>query len=272
MCPFGRPFLEGRGGLLETADICCHCLLIESEQGLVLVDAGLSTSDLDPRRSRIPLAIRALLRPVLDPSRAALSQIRALGFRANDVRHIVLTHLDFDHGGGISDFPEAEVHVFADELRAALSPRTPRDKHRYLGHCWTHGPRWREHSVLGENFHGFEAVRALTPRETDVLLVPVRGHTRGHVAVAVRDGADYLVHCGDAYFHRDEMNDPPSCPAGFQAFQRAMAVDNTARVKNQARLRALKHGHGRGLELFSAHDPEELARLQQRSSSRRVSA
>ncbi|WP_051484150.1 MBL fold metallo-hydrolase [Rhizobium sp. CF080] len=42
-------------------------------------------------------------------------QIQSLGYPARDVRHIVLTHLDFDHAGGIADFPRARIHVLTDE-------------------------------------------------------------------------------------------------------------------------------------------------------------
>ncbi len=260
MCPHGRRLFEGQGGLLEAGNVVCHCLLIESVEGLVLVDAGLSTRDLAPRYSRIPRSLRALMRPVLDPSQSALHQLRALGYDPRDVRHIVATHLDFDHAGGISDFPEATIHVFADELAAVRNPDW-REKQRYLRHCFAHNPRFQEHALLGESFHGFESVRALSMRETDILLIPVRGHTRGHVAVAVRDGDRHLVHCGDAYFHRHEMNEPPSCPLGFELFQRLVAHDDPLRRKNQARLRALKHENPAALSLFSAHDPEELARF-----------
>ncbi|MFT3921161.1 MAG: MBL fold metallo-hydrolase [Myxococcales bacterium] len=261
MCPFGRRFFHGTGGVFEMGDVVCHCLLIESEAGLVLVDAGLSTSDLDPKRSRVPLIIRAALRPVMRPAQSALAQVRELGFSAKDVRHIVLTHLDFDHAGGISDFPEASVHVFADEHRAAMSPPTFAERRRYLQHCWSHAPRWQIHELAGDAFYGFESVRALTAKETDILLVPVQGHSRGHVAVAVRQGSGYLVHCGDAYFHHDEMNEPASCPVGFRAFQTMMAQDDSLRLKNQDRLRALKHAHPANLTLFSAHDALELERL-----------
>lgn len=262
MCPHGRRLFEGQGGLFEPGNVVCHCLLIESVEGLVLVDSGLSTADLDPKHSRIPKALRALMRPVLDPTQSALHQVRALGFNARDVRHIVATHLDFDHAGGISDFPEAIVHVFADELAAARNPDW-KEKRRYLRHCWDHSPHFQEHALSGESFHGFESVRALSMRETDILLIPVRGHSRGHVAVAVRDGDRHLVHCGDAYFHRNEMNDPPSCPIGFDVFQRVMAHDDALRRTNQARLHALKHRTGANLALFSAHDPVELARFRE---------
>ena len=54
-----------------------------------------------------------------DPRLTAMRQIERLGFSPREVRHIVMTHLDFDHTGGIEDFPWAAVHVSARELDAA---------------------------------------------------------------------------------------------------------------------------------------------------------
>ena len=53
----------------------------------------------------------------------AKSQIQAMGYSPRDVRHIVLTHLDFDHAGRIEDFPHARVHVMERELESASRHR-----------------------------------------------------------------------------------------------------------------------------------------------------
>jgi glyoxylase-like metal-dependent hydrolase (beta-lactamase superfamily II) len=87
------------------------------------------------------------------------------------------------------------------------------------------------------------------------------GHSAGHAAVAVKSGEEWLLHCGDAYFHRGEV-DPsaPTCPPGLRFFQWLVAHDRKARLENQARLRELATA-GEGMRLFCAHDPHELARL-----------
>ena len=51
-----------------------------------------------------------------------MRQLEALGHDPADVRHIITTHLDLDHAGGIGDFPEAQIHLFASELAEARSP------------------------------------------------------------------------------------------------------------------------------------------------------
>jgi len=186
-----------------------------------------------------------------------VSQIRRLGFEAADVRHIVLTHLDLDHAGGVSDFPTAQVHVLDVEHAAAMQPRTMTEKHRYRPQQWEHQPRWAIHGVRGEPWMGFESVEAIG----DALLVPLHGHTRGHAAVAVRTGYRWLLHCGDAYLFHAEVDQMPSCPLGLRTFQRLVAVDDDARRHNQGRLRELRRSHGSEVRLFCAHDPLELRRV-----------
>lgn len=261
MCPLGRRLLSGEGGWLAPAHMCCHCLLIEGKDGLILVDTGLGTADVSTP-SRLGLGFNTVVRPRLLMEETALHQIRELGLDPRDVRHIVPTHLDLDHAGGLADFPQAEVHVYAKELQAALTRPSLHEKSRYIPAQWAHGPRWTPHGVDGERWMGFEAIRALPGTDEEVLLVPLVGHTRGHCGVAVRSETGWLLHCGDAYFFRGEMDvDTPECPIGLRFFQSLVQMDGASRVANQLRLRELKQQHGNEVTLFCAHDPVELARL-----------
>jgi glyoxylase-like metal-dependent hydrolase (beta-lactamase superfamily II) len=245
------------GGRVSPARLVAHCLLVERPGGLLLVDTGFGTADIaDPARLGRPF--RTLVRPALDPAETARAQVLARGHDVEDVTDIVLTHLDLDHAGGIGDFPHARVHVLGDELDAALDPR-PLERARYVGAQWAHGPRWRRHRVVGEEWLGFGAVTAL---DDDVVLVPLRGHTRGHCGVAVRrpDGG-WLLHAGDSYFHTGDLATPVTTPPGLRAFQRLMAVDDLQRRHNQERLRELHAAHSAEVTVFSAHDAGELAAL-----------
>ncbi|MDH6125848.1 MBL fold metallo-hydrolase [Kitasatospora sp. GP82] len=263
MCTVGGRALLGHGGLL-TSRIVAHCLLIETGGGLVLVDTGLGTEDVaDPRR--LGPALRASIRPQLSLARTALHQVRALGHNPSDVRHIVLTHLDLDHAGGLGDFPDAQVHVFADELRAATARATRRERTRYRPAQWSHNPRWVEHETAGDAWFGFAAARPVAESVPGVVLIPLQGHTRGHCGIAVRHSSGWLLHCGDSYFSHTEVDtDSPRCPPGFTAFQRIVAHDNPVRIHNQQRLRELRRHHGAEVELFCAHDPYEFERLRTR--------
>ena len=264
MCPLGGRLISGHGSLFGAAKMVCHCLLVETPGGLLLVDSGLGMADVADPRGRLGADFIRMVRPLFAESETALRQVEALGFSRRDVRHILLTHLDLDHAGGISDFPEATVHVLADEHAAATgAPRHFSEKRRYRRAQWAHGPHWSLLKPGGEPFFGFDCVRDVPGLPPEVLLVPLAGHTRGHTGVAVESPGGWLLHCGDAYFHHGEVDpEKPYCPAGLAFFQRVMAVDDVARRRNRARLRELQRDRGAKIRLFSAHDPVELERLQ----------
>ncbi len=267
MCPRGGALLGGSGGPWNKARLVCHCLLVETRDGLVLVDTGLGLDDLASPRTRLGGPFLTFARPLCDPKECAVRQVEALGFRAGDVRHVVVTHLDVDHAGGLPDFPEATVHLHAKEHAAALARATRNERERYRPAQWAHGARFKTYEEAGERWFGFEAVRALGGTDDGVLLVPLHGHTRGHSAVAVQGDDGWLLHCGDAYFAHGELDATnPRCPPALAAFQRILSMDEAARVANQARLRELARDHAREVRLFCAHSADELDALAGRAA------
>ncbi len=259
LCPYGGRLLGGEGGLRSKAEVVCHCLAIESDDGIVLVDTGFGIED--ARRPRRLGPVFGLMNARPQAETTALAQLQALGFAAGDVRRIVATHLDPDHSGGLPDFPEAEVHVLSAELDAALHPRL-RDRPRYPDVHWRHGPRWVRHESDGDDWFGFESVRVLPGSGAEIALVPLFGHSLGQTGVAIGTDDGWLLHCGDAYFNHGEVESPPSCPPGLRFFQNLNAADNRARKANQERLRELAARHGDEITLFCSHDPHELRREQ----------
>lgn len=261
MCPPSALLVNGRGGLFERGKMVCHCMLIETEAGLVLVDSGLGTVDLaDPLH--LGKAFLAATKPAFSHAETAIAQVAALGFDPRDVRHVIVTHLDLDHAGGLPDFPHADVHVLELERSAATLRATLPEKNRYRPKHFAHGPKWQSYDVQGEPWFGFACVRELKGLPPEILMVPLIGHTRGHAAIAVDSGAGWHVHAGDAYFFHGEMDfDNPHCTPGLRAFQRLVAIDNNMRMYNQRRLRELVHDRGSEVRVFSAHDPVELERF-----------
>ena len=160
------------------------------------------------------------------------------------------------------------MHVFHRELKAALTRPSLQEKGRYIPAQWAHGPKWVEHDVSGERWLGFDAIRALPDTDEEVLLVPLTGHTQGHCGVAVRANDGWLLHCGDAYFYRGEMDAEPHCTFGLKVFQNLVQMDGVQRRANQQRLHALKQAHGDEVTLFCAHDSVELTQLQRRPGER----
>jgi glyoxylase-like metal-dependent hydrolase (beta-lactamase superfamily II) len=265
-CPLGGALIDRQSRGLR-ARLSVHCLAIETDEGLVLADTGFGLGDVRHPRPRLSRFFLALNRPDFREELTAVRQLERLGYRAADVRHLVMTHLDFDHAGGIEDFPRAKVHMLASEESAAVLRRTPLDRMRYRPQQWEGTrERWSVYSAEeGEAWFGFNAVRPIPGLRDEVLLVPLIGHTLGHCGVAVRGEAGWLFLTGDAYFWRGET-DPAGgrCPPGLRAYQWLMDKNHRARRWNQERLRELVERHSEQVQVFCSHDPFEFQTLAQR--------
>ncbi|MDB5478262.1 MAG: beta-lactamase domain protein [Alphaproteobacteria bacterium] len=257
MCPVGGPLFDGfsKG---PTASLICHCLLIESEQGLVLVDTGIGMGDIN-NPDRLSTFFKLFNNIQLKPEHTALYQINKLGFAASDVRHIVLTHLDFDHAGGIGDFPNATVHVLQSEWEATKNLEGFIRKRRYRPEQWSNVKEWKFYPDTGDNWFGFNSVRNLDGLPPEILFVPLAGHTPGHAGVAIDVDVDgWVFNAGDAYFFRHEMDQPDyHCTPGLRFYQWMMEESRSKRLHNQARLRHLMKLHGNDIKMFCSHDEIE---------------
>lgn len=236
---------------------CCLCLLSETENGLVLVDTGFGTADMEDL-GRLGSRANLLLNVRPDPELPALRQISRMGLDPERVTDVICTHLDRDHAGGLPDFPRARVHVLAAELEAALHPRDAMERDRYRACHFAHGPEWVAHeAVSGERWFGLECIRDLPELPSGIALVPLPGHTRGHCGVAVDTGEGWILHCGDAYYVKEELREVGKAPIGVRAFRRvahhdhARAMDSLERIK-----RALREGGGE-VRIMASHDQFE---------------
>lgn len=257
-CPLGGAIFDGRSLSLR-GRLACHCVLVETPAGLVLCDTGFGLLDCARPRERLSRFFLRLLDPDFREELTAVRQIEALGFARDDVRHIVLTHLDFDHAGGLDDFPSATVHMIHDEAADAVAQRSWLDRQRYRPQQWkTSYQRWQTYDATGEPWFGFDAVRDL-PGVPGILMVSLIGHTLGHAGIAIEQENGWLLLAGDAYFDHREMDvDHPRCTPGLRMYQRFMEKDRDSRLANQQRLRDLVKDHSAEVHVICSHDPREL--------------
>lgn len=251
--------MDGRSGGLR-GKLACRCVLVETDSDLVLLDTGFGLLDVARPAVRLSRFFLRLLDPEFREELTAVRQIERLGFNARDVRHIVLTHLDFDHAGGLDDFSEATVHLMHVEVDDASRQRSWLDRQRFRPQQWGSIDRWTTYEAgRGEPWFGFASVRDLRGMGPDILMVPLIGHTLGHAGIAVRQADGWLLLAGDAYFDHREL-DPvnPQCTPGLRFYQWMMEKDRPARLANQQRLRELVHEHANELRVICSHDPREL--------------
>ncbi len=163
-----------------------YAFALEHPDGLILIDTGMN--------ARAWPAPGPVWRVVPKGTIAAKEEIgpamRAQGLTPEDVRTVVVTHLDPDHIGGVGHFPGAEVlvhrreHEFAHTRGGRLRQR-PQD--------W---PAFRPalYDLDPEPYGAFPRSKAV---RDDIHVVPLPGHSIGQVGVVVRAGDTRLFFTAD---------------------------------------------------------------------------
>ncbi len=228
----------------------CHCLLLEQSGRLVLVDAGIGLHDIAERQTRIGQERIDAAGYQFQESLTALRQIEQMGFDADQVTDIVLSHGDPDHAGGLTDFPAAVVHLSHEEL-TEIEGGNP----RYSAAQFAHSPNLVTHANSGETWFGLEARRVSLFDGIETYLIPLFGHTLGHCGFAVQGATGWHFYVGDAYYLRIELttDDHP-----VSALAAQFAVDDTLRQESIEKLRRLTRDHGNAITLHGYHDFEEF--------------
>lgn len=235
--------------------VVCHCLLLEDPNGLALIDTGIGLLDVQDPIERLGRELIDLAGFQFHEPDTAVRRIEGLGFVPAELKHIVLSHCDPDHVGGLADFPNAEVHVAEEELSQALSGHF-----RYVPCQLKHSPKWKSYANSTREWFGLEARPVALGFASEVLLIPLFGHTLGHCGVAIQaDDERWLLHVGDAYYLREELSveDHP-----VSAFAAQRADDDQLRQASLNELRRLFRSHSDQIEMIGYHDINELPNLQ----------
>jgi len=101
-----------------------------------VVDTGLAFRDHNQPTVRMRVFL-TLNRVPRDLEETAIRQTTGLGYSSEDDRHIVLTRLHLDYGGGLPDFLWARVQLFAAGYQAA-TPQRHKGLLNWLGYDVAH--------------------------------------------------------------------------------------------------------------------------------------
>jgi glyoxylase-like metal-dependent hydrolase (beta-lactamase superfamily II) len=226
----------------------CHCTLIVSDQEVVLVDTGIGMHDIQRPLERIGTFLIEAAGFKFNVQDTALTQLVGFGLHPSDLSHCVVSHLDPDHIGGLSDFPETLVHVSKTEYQD-FSVGHP----RYRASQMEHQPKVRTYDNFLDNWFGFPAYQLEAIKCAEVYLVPLPGHTRGHCGVGIRTEDEVMFYIGDAFGLKIEL-EITGHPATEIA--RANAMDTDLWQQSMDRLKGFKKQHPQ-VSMFGYHDLSE---------------
>lgn len=200
------------------AELGCRVLVLDAgSAGVVLIDTGFGRADCADPGGRLGRPFVALTGPRLEPTTPVIAQLDALGIAASDVRHVLMTHLDLDHSGGLPDFPHATVHVHQRELDAATRRATASHRGRYLPVHMAHQPKWSPLAALrsdAADVRGGFALGAIPGLPAAFRHVELPGHSPGHSGFLIAlTGGSALLHVGDAILEGREVRSPNARPS-----------------------------------------------------------
>jgi len=227
-----------------------HCLLLEEVDNLILIDAGIGLLESREPEKHMGKELIEAVGFKFDERLTAIKQIEGLGLNPDKVNHIICSHFDPDHIGGLADFPDANVHVSKEEFEGFKSG----DK-RYLPHQLSHKPTLKIYANNDAECFGLAARRIELSSEREIYFIPLFGHTLGHCGVAIKINNKWIFYVGDTYYLKAELEDR-NHPVDQLATIRA--VDNEMRKASLEKVREVIKKYGSEIEYFGYHDPTEF--------------
>jgi N-acyl homoserine lactone hydrolase len=193
------PLVRGRRSSGPTDVIPMLSYVLEHDDGHIVIDTGIAQALAARCRTEADPVTRRFVEPTVEPDADVGSRMRAIGLRPEDVRLVLLTHLHIDHAGGAEHFPNAEVLVHRIEWdgRTAFGGNLWRLQEPY----WTGVGGPRLYDLSPEPYGPFDASLPVTDHG-DVVVLPTPGHTKGHVAIAVRTSDLTLLFTGDHFIRQ----------------------------------------------------------------------
>lgn len=188
--------------------------LIENNGDLILLDTGLGTRIEEemkiPKYRAQAFFNRYVMRTVFDMSRNPLiHQLPAKGFDPSAVKYVILSHLHWDHAGGMRDFPNAKFIIGKKEWEAATAPDS--HKHAYIREQFDLSDKLNidlVSTVPGKSFLGFPDSLDLF-RDGRFILVDLPGHSEGLMGlfVTLPSGRRFLFP-GDSFYFPENLEWP----------------------------------------------------------------
>lgn len=172
-----------------------RALLLKSAKYKVLIDCGNGRDFVAKHGEKLGNKF-AELYAIDDHGPSLLKSLAKHGLKPEDITHVILTHLHFDHAGGattekngeiVPTFPKAQYFVQKANFETAVKPNI-REKASYLA------PNFLPLEKAGVLKFLDGSTENILP---GISVVVSNGHTQGQQMVKVSDGTQTLLYCGD---------------------------------------------------------------------------
>jgi len=172
---------------LNRIDLSLRCLLLEKGTNKILIETGMGSK----------IESNFIQRFNVTQSKHPLKdRLGEIGIDLEDITHVILTHLHFDHAGGattlndddllVPTFSKAKYFISKKNWNAGFNP-SPRDSASYLKINYEPLKKIGQLILLDDNVEIMDGISTIV----------VNGHTEGQQLIKVEDDGDSLVFCSD---------------------------------------------------------------------------
>ncbi len=222
---------------LNRIKLSMRCLLVDDGINRVLIETGIGFKNPE----------KFLKIFDIDHSKYNLSNtLSESGYTFNDITHVIITHLHFDHSGGAlhledkqlkPSFPNATYYISDSNWKAAINPNE-REKVSYISSNYMQLELEKKIKKIPDNYKILDGI------ETYV----VNGHTKGQQLVKISDSSGTIVFCSDLIPLKSHLKLPW-----------IMGYDLNAEITLSEKKKFLDQASEENWILFFYHDPECVA-------------
>ena len=219
-------------------ELALRCLLIDDGENVVLIESGIGTKNSEKFIKMFDIRM----------GKYSLSnELSKYGYSYENITHMVITHLHFDHAGGavlydennnlVPAFPNAKYYISEKNWDAGLNP-SPRDRASYIKENYILLKEYGQLELVPENSNIIDGIDTYT----------VNGHTYGQQLIKISDNNDTLVFCSDLIPLESHLKLPW-----------IMGYDLNAALTLKEKKEFLDLAYKNNWLLFFYHDPKTIA-------------
>ena len=222
---------------LNRIDLAMRCLLLDNGKEKILIETGIGNKN----------SAKFVEMFCIEQSTFPLKEeLKSFGYELEDITHVILTHLHFDHAGGatynvddqiLPTFPNAKYVISKSNWEAALNPN-PKDKASYLHENFVPLKEFDQLILVDDDEEILEGISGLA----------FYGHTTGQQLIKITVENESLVFCSDLIPLKSHLKIPW-----------IMGYDLNAMKTLEEKSNFLNEAAEKNWLLFFYHDPKTIA-------------
>lgn len=233
-----KSFVTAGRGMGQSIVVPVPVFLVTHPKGNVLFDTGMDMTIIEDSE-KVWGPVAKVFKPTMKKGEDVVSQLSKIGFKPEDIRYVVNSHLHIDHAGGNRHFPKAEFFVQKDEIRVAFWPEVYQ-RFSYLRTDFDYPLKY--HAIEGDcDLFG----------DGKLVIMRAIGHSQGHQCLIVNlTNSGKFVLTGDCVYSIENLEQ-------YVLPGIVWNPDETVRTINK--LRELRDKQG--AFILIGHDPEMWGKL-----------